>query len=326
MKQGFWKCCLRTPESSPPGLFRLSSRVALFHNNTGLPFHFVDIYTDSTKAMKGNVGALEWTKAAVPNYPSSHCILHHHALQFLFTCLFIGCAGSLQLCTGFLWLWRVRPALWLRCGGTSLWDEAPHCETRHPTVRRGISLWCEASPCEMRCLTVRGGTASLWDEAPHCAAQAGAGCSRWAQQLWCTGMWDLLGPGIKSMSLDVLQGIFLMTGPPWKPLKIFKCQFELRIFNKAGKHTNCIYKSQILNPCLFNILCDEMGHTYTNIQCSLQRKAIMWFFKLPTHCPGHFYLKKNNWLWLWRLRYLEDIFLKTKWAITSRTVGSICCH
>ena len=157
MKQGFWKCCLRTPESSPPGLFRLSSRVALFHNNTGLPFHFVDIYTDSTKAMKGNVGALEWTKAAVPNYPSSHCILHHHALQFPFTCLFIGCAGSLQLCTGFLWLWRVRPALWLRCGGTSLWDEAPHCETRHPTMRRGISLWCEASPCEMRCLTVRGG-------------------------------------------------------------------------------------------------------------------------------------------------------------------------
>ena len=161
MKQGFWKCCLRTPESSPPGLFRLSSRVALFHNNTGLPFHFVDIYTDSTKAMMGNVGALEWTKAVVPNYPSSHCILHHHALQFIFTYLFIGCAGSLLLCTGFLWLWRERPALWLRFRGTSLWDEAPHCERRHPTVRQGISLWCEASPCEMRCLTVRGGTASL---------------------------------------------------------------------------------------------------------------------------------------------------------------------
>ena len=103
-------------------------------------------------------------------------------------------------------------------------------------------------------------------------------------------MWDLLGPGIKSVSL-VLQGIFLMTGPPWKPLKFFKCQCELRIYKKVGKHINCI-KSQILNPCVFNILCDEMGHTHTNIQWSLQRKAIMWFFKLSTHCPGHFYLKK----------------------------------
>ena len=48
-------------------------------------------------------------------------------------------------------------------------------------------------------------------------------------------MWDLLGPGIKSVSL-VLQGIFLTTGPPWKSLNFFKCQCELRIYKKVGKH------------------------------------------------------------------------------------------
>ena len=48
-------------------------------------------------------------------------------------------------------------------------------------------------------------------------AALGLCCSTWAQELWHTGMWDLLRSGIKPVP-PALAGGFLTTGPPGESL------------------------------------------------------------------------------------------------------------
>jgi len=50
-------------------------------------------------------------------------------------------------------------------------------------------------------------------------------CRAWAlgvqaQDLWCTGIWCLPGPGVEPMSPALASG-FLTTGPPGKPTPVF---------------------------------------------------------------------------------------------------------
>ena len=73
--------------------------------------------------------------------------------------------------------------------------------------------------CGKRELLSSGVQAFHWSGFSCCRIQALerrlCSCGVWALRPY--GMWNLPGPGIEPMS-PVLAGVFLITGPPWKPL------------------------------------------------------------------------------------------------------------
>ena len=122
------------------------------------------------------------------------CVLGPLFLPIFFKDLFIlffACGGCSLLHISFLWLLWTGAAL--SCGG-----QASHCSN---------------FSCGMQ------------------AQSAGfSSCGSWALERWLNScgakaellcsMWDFPGPGIKLIPL-ALQGIFLTTGPPGKPLSLF---------------------------------------------------------------------------------------------------------
>ena len=117
-------------------------------------------------------------------------------LIYLFYLFIFGCVGSSLLLSGFLQLRRVGATL--RCSA-----RASHCG--------GFSCCGAWALGTQASVVVARGLSSCGSWTLECRLNS---CGAWA--LLLRGVWDLPGPGLKSVS-PALAGRFLTTAPPGKP-------------------------------------------------------------------------------------------------------------
>ena len=176
---------------------------------------------------------------------------------FILSYLFLAALGLRCYVWAFFQLWRAGAAL--HCGMC-----ASHCS--------GFSC-CRARALGMRAsVVVAHGLSSCGARALECRLSS---CGAWAQLL--CGIWDLPGPGFKSVS-PVLAGRLLTTAPQGQPLneKTYRCLLSI-----ASAKTKLVLFYQITMSSLPHI-CRLLFELQRILQKSVS--LLLWYLILGTIC------------------------------------------